>query len=345
VNASAFHFAHPWVLLLLLGLPPLAWWWLRQRRAALRFSDVSFAGQIRGGRTRLVRWSGLVARGIGLALLILALAGPRWPDEGSRIPTEGISICIVLDASQSMTKQDADWDGKSVTRFEAVRKVFQLFVAGGTAPGGLEFSGRGNDLVALVVFGTRPETVCPLTLNHGVLLEILHKEEPRTVPGTNRTNIGDGIVWGLNALNATGKGKKVLVLLTDGEHNVEPPALKPRQAAQLAGNLEVPIYVIDAGKDSLGLGENEDGSEVNRDRARKILQEVAGISHAGKYFAAGDTKTLLEVCNQIDTLEKTKIESPIYRRYHEGYVWFALTAFVFFFGIWMMELTWWRRVP
>ncbi len=136
--------------------------------------------------------------------------------------------------------------------------------------------------------------------------------------------------------------------MTDGEHNVAAPALKPRQAAQLAGNLGVPVYTIDAGGDvpakAAANGEPPDTSASDRLKARKILQEVARMTN-GRYFAAHDTKALLGVCGQIDRLERTEIVSFEYRRYAEGYVWFGLASFVLLVTAQALDLTWWRRIP
>src|SRR3982750_3677398 len=133
-----FHFANPRLLLLALAVPPLVWWWLRQRRGALRAA--------------------------ALVLLVGALAGPRWPDLRTRIATEGIAVVMLVDVSGSMAERDFDWAGEPITRLDAVKKVFRLFVAGGAAgPGGPPFEGRPTDLIGLVTFATRPETACPLT--------------------------------------------------------------------------------------------------------------------------------------------------------------------------------------
>ncbi|HEX4589215.1 MAG TPA: VWA domain-containing protein, partial [Gemmataceae bacterium] len=110
----------------------------------------------------------------------------------------------------------------------------------------MQLPGRGGDLVGLVAFAVHPEDTCPLTLSHDVLLQLLATEEPHGLPDT-ATNIGDALAWGLTKLAPAGNRRKVLVLLSDGEHNVPPPALTPRQAGQLAANRGVPTYAIDAG--------------------------------------------------------------------------------------------------
>jgi Ca-activated chloride channel family protein len=343
-------FAHPAVLLLLLAVPPLVWWWLRRSRGALRHPGGAALAGLPAGRSAWARRGGAALRGTGLALLVGALAGPRWPDLGSRIPTEGIAIGIVLDVSGSMAERDFTWKDpatgrpEEVSRLEAVKRAFRLFVAGGDWPGGERLAGRDNDLIALVTFATRPETACPLTLSHSVLLKILDEQEPRSVPEEARTNIGDAVAWALHRLQSAGARRKVLILFTDGEHNVPPPALKPRQAAQLAGNLGVPVYVIDAGSDAPPAKDAEGGSAEDRVNAKKTLQEVAHISK-GQYFSAQDARALVEVCARIDELERQRIESFQYRRYHEAYAWPGLAALALFAAVSVLEMTFWRRIP
>ncbi len=339
------HFAHPLWLLLAWLVPPLMWRWYRQGRTALRFSDVRPLRALPGGRSRAAQWGGLLLRGLALLLIIVALAGPRWPDPGTRIPTEGIAIVLAVDVSGSMAERDFTWRNEPITRLEAVKRALRLFVEGGKGIDNEHLEGRKNDLLGLVVFATRPESVCPLTLSHGGLLKLLDAEQPREVPH-GYTNIGDGIAWGLYRLKAAGNCRRVLVLLTDGEHNVGKPALTPRQAAQLAGNSNVPIYVIDAGSDlpSKGEGAKDERSAADRVGAVKTLQEVARMTK-GRYFRASDTKTLLEVCGQIDRLERQPIVTFEYARYGEGYPWFGLAGFVLLMAVQFLELTFWRRLP
>jgi Ca-activated chloride channel family protein len=339
-------FAQPLWLLLVLLLPPLLWWWHRRRPAALRFPDTAVLRPLPPGSSHVATWGGLVLRGLALLLLTVALAGPRWPDPGTRIPTEGIAIALVVDVSGSMAERDFAWQGEPLRRIDAVKKALRLFVEGGPGAAGERLEGRRNDLVALVTFATVPESVCPLTLSHPVLLQLLDAEEPRNQLDEGRTNIGDGIAWGLLRLKPAAGRRRVLVLLTDGEHNVPPPALKPRQAAQLAGNMGVPVYVIDAGSDAPPRGAEgaAEASAIDRLNAKKTLQEVARMTK-GRYFQASDTKALLEVCGEIDRLERREIESFQYRRYAEGYPWFGLAAFALLLAVQVLDLTRWRRLP
>ena len=272
--------------------------------------------------------------------LILALAGPRRP-LATPIPTEGIAVVLVVDVSGSMYEPDFTWDGKPTTRIKAVQEVFRLFVSGGTAPNGQTFEGRPRDLIGLVTFGTYPDTVAPLTTSHGVLLKLLMQEPPRR-PDEGQTNIGDAIAEGLNRLDLAGSRRKVLVVMTDGEHNftgpADAPTLKPRPAAQRAKDLGVPIYAIDAGSDG------PEADPVARAAARESLREAASIS-GGEYFAAHDADALLRVGQTIDRLERRPIDTFRYRKYQEIHGAFGMGAFALMLAAGLLTSTIGRRIP
>jgi Ca-activated chloride channel family protein len=352
--------ANPSSLWLALAVPLLVWGWLRQRRAALRHPAVDRLPPLPDWRARWARWGGALMRGAALLAMVVAAAGPRLPDLHTRMDTEGIALLLLVDVSGSMAERDFVWNGAPVSRLEAAKKVFHLFVQGpsgepgadGTLlrPGEQGFEGRATDLVGLVTFASRPEKVCPLTLSHAALLEMLDSEQPRSVPGESETNLSDALAEGLHRLRQAGPRRKVLVLLTDGEHNVVQPrsGWTPRQAAQVAVGLGIPIYTIDAGGSSVARESTASASSPSpgmiRQQAVQTLQDLARMTK-GQYFTAADTAGLLRACRTIDAMERTNITSFQYRRYHEGYPYFALAAFALFAAAIGLELTVWRRVP
>jgi Ca-activated chloride channel family protein len=280
---AMLQFAHPMLTWTALAVPLLVWLWMRRRGGALRFSATGLFAGLPRGRSRTARWGGALLRGAAFLSLALALAGPRWPDLRTRIVTEGIALVMVVDVSGSMAEVDFDWAGERISRLEAAKRAFTLFVKGGQGPKETLLEGRRGDLVGLVTFATRPESACPLTLSHDALLAVLEQEarEPRSLPTESQTNIGDAIAWGLHRLASAGQRRKVMILLSDGEHNVPPPALRPRQAAQLAANLHVPVYTLDAGGETRG----KEGNDESRNEApaettdgERTLQTVARMT-------------------------------------------------------------------
>jgi Ca-activated chloride channel family protein len=341
-------FADPWFLLLL-PVPIALWLWRRwTRRAALRYPAIGLLDGI--PRARVPVLGGELLRLAAVLCATLALAGPRSPDLKTRLPTEGIAIVFCLDTSGSMEEPFA-WDASSapISRREAAKRAFRLFVAGGDGPDGLHFDGRsterGTDAIGLITFANWPHPVCPPTTNHTVLLSILDDVKPASARDT-ATNIGDALAEGIDRLDHATARRKVLILLSDGEHNVDlqdksRQPLKPRQAASFAANLGIPIYTIDTGGDPPA--DNPTVAE-QRKAGRKINEDVANMT-GGQSFTANDGAQLLEVCRQIDAMERQPIVSSVYRRYHEYYPWLALAAVALAALAFALDQTVWRRVP
>lgn len=344
------YLSRPFYLLLLLLLPALVWWHRTRRRVGVPHPSLDALPAETGPRAWLVRHGGLTLRVAALALLAIALAGPRWPDLRTRLDTVGVALMMVVDVSGSMGERDFDGDAEPRSRLEAVKAVFRLFVAGGESDTGgrpVRFDGRPSDLVGLVCFATRPETVCPLTLSHSALLRLLDAEQPRSVPGESETNLSDAVAVGLARLRSAAAPRKALVLLTDGEHNQAQTrsGWSPLQTAQLAASLGVRVYAIDAGPPA-----PEDDDPASREaravrtQAVATLEEMARLT-GGQYFAARNTAALLAATRAIDRLERVPITSFQYRRYHEAYPWLALSAFVLYVTAAALDVTLWRRLP
>lgn len=341
-------FASPQFLLLLPIAPLVTWWWLRRRQSALRYADLSLLAGLARGRAGVAKWLSAGLRGFIALCIILALTGPRFPDESTRLPTEGIAILFACDVSGSMTERDFVWapGEKPGARIEAAKRSFALFVDGGEAPDGTRFEGRRGDQIGLVTFAAWPHTECPLTLNHAVLLSVLQAQMPKEAGLDAGTNIGDAIAEGLIRLKAAGDRRRVLILLSDGEHNAtgdgpESP-YTPIQAAQLAANLHVPVYTIDCGGDPKADAADEDRKQ--REDGREVLKHVAERT-GGKSYVANNGSDLREIYEQIDKLERAPIVSFTYRRYHELFPWLTLTAGAALILLVAVETIFWRRVP
>jgi Ca-activated chloride channel homolog len=343
-----------------LWLAPLAlvvaWWWLRRSRPAMRFSDVApFAHHV-GGRASVAMWGGATLRGLACLCLILACAGPRRPDLQTRLPAEGIAVVMAIDVSGSMATPDVIWNPNSppVTRLEAAKRAFKLFVGGGEAPDGTKFEPRPGDSVGLITFAAVPQVACPLTLNHSVLFKVVDGLEARSGVDAG-TNIGDSLAEAVDRLDAvkTKRKAKVLILLSDGEHNIfkedvrdaKRPGIdrtmKPREAAQLAANLGIKVYTIDTGGDAPPSAPPDILKQ--REEGRRSLQAVAEMT-GGKSFAAASGTELLAAYREISTLEKTIDDAPIYRRYFEYYWWCAGAALVLLLAAHALDRTLWRVV-
>ncbi len=329
---------YPLALLLFALLPWIARRWRLRSTGSWRFSDRRALPEMTSKRAIWASRGGLALRLTAITLAIIALSGPRWPDESTRLPTEGIAIAMLVDVSVSMAEEDFVWEGKTVSRLVGVKNVFRLFVEGGTTTGGVELPGRSNDLIALVTYATHPDTASPATLDHAALLKILDAQFPKSSAGEGTTNPGDAIVWALHLLRKAPTKRKVIVYLTDGEAN-ERDKTRPRQAAQLAANLGVPIYAIDASPEPK---KKEDIAAF--DRSREMMETIAKMTSGG-YLRAANGPALAKAYADIDKLERAKILSLQYRMYHETYFWFALAALGCWLSVVILEATIWRKTP
>lgn len=345
VYAEGMRFANPEFLWLTPLALLVAWWWVRRPRAAVRFSDASLFDGPRGGRAWRAVWGGAALRGLACLMLILACAGPRRPDERTRLPAEAIAIAMVVDVSNSMS-HEAPWavGEPPISRLQAVQRAFKLFVFGGDAPDGTTFEPRPSDQIGLITFAAIPEVACPLTLNHSsVLLRTVEALQPKGGIDAG-TNIGDAIAAALIHLEATtGAKRKIVIVLSDGEHTQSNDEHHtPRRAAQLAASLRYPIYTIDAGGD---LPATADARDLQaREEGRQTLRDVAEMT-GGKAFTATDGSAMRAAYKEIDALERARVPTYQYRRYFEYYPWFAAAAVVLLLALHLLDRTRWRVVP
>jgi Ca-activated chloride channel homolog len=274
---------------------------------------------------------------LGMVLVTMALARPQLGKSESRIFGEGIAIELVLDISGSMEALDFVWNDEQVDRITAVRNVVQEFVLGQRSKG---LSGRPNDLIGVVAFGGFADSKCPLTLDHGAVVDIIKGLDvpkairdrqgriinEKTLNDELATAIGDGIALGVDRLKDTKAKSKVMVLLTDGDNTAG--AIEPAEAASIAKELGIKIYTIGVGRDGVVPVPREDefGRKVllqGRFRIdEKLLKEIADET-GGAYFHASDSEGLASVYSKIDQLEKSEFEERKFSEYTELYRWFA----------------------
>ncbi len=319
-----FHPSSAWLLALLpLALLPL-WSWRRRTRAAIRFSSLSAVEHAPRGRMSRLRRVLPLLRALAVACLVLALARPVIPNESARTLVEGVAIELVVDRSDSMRALDFQRDGQPANRLDALKDVATRFIRGGDG-----FAGRPNDLVGVVAFAGKADSMVPLTLDHDVTIDALAQIDFPDQQAEMGTAIGDAVALGVDKLkdasdraNKDGKARiksRVLVLLTDGESNAG--ELTPQEATALAKSTDVRLYAIGLGTKGFAnvpvqtpFGTRLQRVPVSIDE--KTLTEMATAT-GGRYFRATDTDSLLEIYETIDALEKSNIEESRQTRYQE----------------------------
>ena len=325
-------FNNPEYLFLLLLLIPVVFWYIRE----MYKSDASL--QISSHRNLQLKSKSLkikllhlpfILRTLAILLLTIALARPQASNSWRTESTEGIDIMMALDISGTMMAEDL-----KPNRLKASKDVAAEFILS-----------RPNDNIGLVVFAGESFTQCPLTTDHAVLVNLFN--------GIDYGLIDDGTAIGLGLANAVnrlkdGKSKsKVIILLTDGSNNSGDIA--PITAAEIAKTFGIRIYTIGVGsygqvripvQTPIGIQYQLMDSEFDE----KSLQEIATMTE-GQYFRATNNSKLRNIYQEIDKLEKTKINVREYSKKNEEFYVFALIALLLLLLEILLRNTFLKRIP
>ncbi len=309
-------FANPEFLVLLLLVPLLVVWHLRRRprvEGTLRYSNLGVLKKTRPSLKMRLRQGLFGLRVLALALLIIAFARPQSGHTEEEVTAEGIDIMLAVDISSSMLAEDF----KPRNRITVAKMVAGDFIRG-----------RHNDRIGLVIFSGQSYTQVPLTLDYGVLLNLLNQVKVGMIE--DGTAIGMALANAVNRLRNSRAKSKVIILLTDGRNNRG--EIDPITAAQLAEAMGIRVYTIGVGKRGEALYPIEDplfGKRYVRMPVQideDVLKRVAQIT-GGRYFRATNKSGLEQIFREIDQLEKTKIEVKSFTRYRElfeNYLYVAL---------------------
>lgn len=249
---------------------------------------------------------------IAVSLLIFVLARPQATNKFQDVTTEGIDIVLALDISGSMLARDFKPD-----RLEASKNVATEFI-----------SGRPYDRIGLVVFSGESFTQCPLTSDHAVLINLLRDIESGMIE--DGTAIGNGLATAVNRIKDSNAKSRVIILLTDGVNNRG--EIAPATAADIAKTFGIRVYTIGVGTKGMapypvqtpfGLQYQNMPVEIDEDILRSISDATGGM-----YFRATDNDKLIQVYQEIDKLEKSKIDVRQFSRKDEKYMMPALIAFI-----------------
>ncbi len=321
-------FQFPFAFLLLLPIPLLVYLKLKSRGRGHFYPSFSALPSERTLRERLVYLPEVFFLA-ALVFLIIALSRPQKGFSEVRKVTNGIAVEIVIDRSGSMGAQV----NQSQNRLDVVKELFSEFV-----------KGRPDDMIGLISFARYADTNAPLTLAHDVLPGFIKSINLVTTEAEDGTAIGDALALAAARLHTAGEEEgysiksRVVILLTDGVNNVGQRT--PEEAADLAKEWGIKVYTIGFTNQSvLGQLFGTGGYAVDEETLRNIADRTGGSA-----YTATDGKSLQAVFDQIDSLEKTEVESYSFRQYREFYLPFALAGFVCLFLYIFLSATLFRRL-
>jgi len=271
---------------------------------------------------------------LSLVFIVIAFARPQKYNASSETKTSGVDIILCLDTSGSMRALDFTIDEKRVTRLDAVKHVVNDFV-----------KKRMHDRIGLVVFGEKAFTQCPLTLDKGLILNLVKNMEIGMAGDS--TAIGLATALAAKRLKDIDAKSKIIILLTDGINNAG--GIDPVQAAEAASAIGIKIYAIGVGgfEPAPFVVDTAFGQRVVKqhvDLDEETLKHVAKKG-AGKYFHASDTQKLKEIYDIIDDMETTEVKVKQFFHYEELYRIFLIPSLIILLFDCVIRSLFIRRLP
>lgn len=254
LNMLRHGFAQPQALWLL-GLIPLlgtligvARW--RRRKALGRWGYGPGLGALtsEGG---VWRWLRGTARALGLAFIVVAVAGPRWGKVDNPATVSGRDVVIVLDLSRSMLAQDVIGRASPDRLGRARDALLDLVDA---------VQRRGWHRLALVAFAARAQVLCPLTNDYDhfreavrtldpddPLLEIGPAPDAAAADGqpVSGTRIGRGLRAAVQAQDERFPGHQDIILISDGDDPARDQEW--REGVTAARAQGIPVHTVGVG--------------------------------------------------------------------------------------------------
>ena len=326
------NFANPsYLWLFLLFIPAIGWyvWKRKNAEATLQVSSTYAFDRIGNSYKKYLRYLLFTLRLAAAGCLIIVLARPQSTDNWSSQTTEGIDIVIALDVSSSMLARDFNPD-----RIEAAKDVASQFIAG-----------RTTDNIGLVVFAGESFTLCPMTTDRAVLLNML--KEVRCGIIADMTAIGDGLATAVNRIKDGPAKSKTIILLTDGTNNAGD--VTPETAAQIAETFGIRVYTIGVGTQGNApypvqtpYGIIYQNQPVVIDEA--TLQKIADTT-GGQYFRATSKNVLKNIFTEIDKMEKTKLVVQEFSKKDELFEKWGIAALLLLLGEILLRHTLLRNIP
>ena len=310
---NKFEFANPEFLWLFVLIPLIGIWYYFSRKkenAKVLFSTAEAFKKDTISKAKPILY---MLRILAFSALIIALARPRNKEITTKTKSnKGIDIVMAIDVSASMLAKDL-----KPNRLEALKKVATKFV-----------NERPNDRIGIVVYAGESFTQTPITSDKRIVKSTINRLKWGLLDGG--TAIGMGLGSAVNRLKDSKAKSKVIILLTDGVNNSG--SIDPKTATELAKSLGIKVYTIGLGTNGnapMPVAKDLRGQLIYRNVPveidEKLLKYIAKET-GGKYFRATNNRSLNAIYDEINKLEKTKIEEFKYTNYEEKFRFFVLLA-------------------
>ncbi len=306
--------ANPYYLLFLLIIPLLILMNIKKRQLSVGFTQIDILKKVKP-RAINYRLIFSILTSFVIFFIVISLSRPQKGITSKEVSTKALNIMILLDISGSMQAIDF----KPEDRLTVAKKVVKDFILK-----------RKNDQLGLVIFARKAFLQCPLTLDHGILIDLIDKVKYGLID--DGTAIGTAIALGVQHIKDIKAKSKIMILVTDGANNSG--KIDPYTAAKLAKKFNIKLYTIGVGKRGEALVPVKHPilgtilQPIQDDLNEDLLMDMADMT-GGYYSRATHPKTLKEIFDNINKQEKTEIKSLKFTSYREYFQGFIALAFIF----------------
>jgi Ca-activated chloride channel family protein len=249
---------------------------------------------------------------ISISFLLVAIARPQKSNETNTQYTEGINIVFAMDISESMKITDIH-----PSRFDAAKQVCSDII-----------HERNSDRIGIVIFSGEAITLAPLTNDYKLLQDKLDElKQNKSIP--SGTAIGSALGTAINRLKHTQTPERLIILISDGENTAG--LMDPATAAELCLEYNIKIYCIGLGRDGTHQFKDDDGTThyVESKLDETTLKNISSITK-GQFYRAYNKKSLTDIIDHINQLEKGKIVQLHYTDIKDFYTIYLKWSVVFF---------------
>lgn len=319
-----------WLLLIVPLLIGASWWYnkkLDEKRknyfGAELFEKLRSGFWPRGKRIRLISFY------IGLALLIIAAAGPKMGTEVREVKRQGVDLLIGLDLSDSMNAEDVKPSRLEKAKYEISRLIDRL----------------NGDRVGLVVFTGEAYLQAPMTLDYSALRLFLNIAATDQMPSSS-TNFSAAMETASEAFKSTDEegqnvqAAKVFMIISDGENHGESYDEEINQlldqnvsvytlgiGTRSGGN--IPLY--DESGSLMGYKRDQEGKIITTRLESNVLRSIADQANGEYYEIRSGGSGIDSFLGRLDELQQGEFSSQEYADFKNQYQWLAGIGLFFLF--------------
>lgn len=319
--------AYLWFLLVIPLLIGISWWYnkrLEEKRENYFGSELF--EKLRSGFWPLGKKIRNISLYAGIAMLIIAAAGPKIGTEVREVKRQGVDLLIALDLSASMNAEDVKPSRLEKAKYEITRLIDRL----------------EGDRVGLIVFTGEAYLQSPMTMDYSALRLFLNIAETDQMPSST-TNFSAPMATAAEAFKSNEEDKntkaaKVLMVISDGENHGD----SYEQELQQLREQNVSVYTLGIGTASgariplyddtgslMGYKRNEQGEVVTTKLQPRVLRSIAEEG-GGKYYeirsGGGGIDAFL---GRLDELQQGEFASQEYADFKNQYQWLAGIGLLF----------------